>query len=127
MKSAPSKKSAEVEVSGYIRMFPKEVAARLSAIRAMVKKCAPNVEEVMSYGMPAYKYHGMLLYVAGYKNHIGLYAMPSAVKAFRDELRTFKTSKGTVQIPHDQPLPRGLITRIVKFRMKENVAKAGKM
>lgn len=111
-------------VAAYIGMFPPAVRERLSAIRDIIHKTAPKATESISYGMPAYKYEGALLYFAGYERHTGLYAMPSAQKAFAEELKGYKTGKGSVQFPHDRPLPVSLIRKIIRFRIKENEAKA---
>ena len=89
-----------------------------------LKKAAPGAEELISYNMPAFKLHGVLVYYAGYKNHIGFYPTGSAITAFEKELSGYKTSKGTVQFPLETSLPLPLITRIVKFRVKENLEKA---
>jgi uncharacterized protein YdhG (YjbR/CyaY superfamily)/uncharacterized protein YndB with AHSA1/START domain len=111
-------------VNKYISGYPVNVKKRLNAMRAAIKKAAPDAEEKISYGMPAYTYKGMLLYFAAHKNHIGLYPMKSAIETFKEELKTYKCSKGTVQFPHDKPLPFNLITRIIKFRVNDNLVKA---
>ena len=89
-------------------------------MRATIKKSAPDAEEIISYKMPAYKYKGVLAYFAGYKNHIGLYALGSPQKEFKEELLKYKTGKGSIQFPLDKKLPIGLITKIIKYRVKEN-------
>ncbi len=111
-------------VDAYIASFPDSTQKRLQQIRILIKKAAPNADELISYQMPAYKYHGMLVYFAGYKNHVGFYAAPTGHETFKKELSVYKTGKGSVQFPHDQPLPTTLITKIVKFRVKENAEKA---
>lgn len=84
----------------------------------------PDAEESISYGMPAYKLNGKaLVYFAAFKNHIGFYATPSGHSEFTMELSKYKQGKGSVQFPLDKPLPSGLITKIVKFRVKENLQK----
>ena len=102
-----------------------EAAARpgLKLLRQTIKKNAPGAEEIISYNMPAYKFHGMLAYFAAHTSHIGFYAMPGALIAFKDKLRLYKTSKGTIQFPFTYPMPAKLITDIVKFRVKENLEK----
>ena len=90
-------------------------------MRQAIKKAAPAAEELISYRMPAYKYHGVLVYFAGYKNHTGFYATPTGHAAFKELLAVYKEGKGSVQFPHNQPLPLALISRIVKFRVKENL------
>ena len=116
-----STKNKAADVDEYITGFPKEIQERLKAVRAIIKKAAPKTEEVISYQMPAYKYHGVLVYFAGYKNHIGFYATPTGHAAFKKALSVYKEGKGSVQFPHNQPLPLALISRIVKFRVKENM------
>jgi uncharacterized protein YdhG (YjbR/CyaY superfamily) len=110
-------------VDEYIAAFPQDVQVRLEQMRQTIKKTAPGAEELISYQMPAFKYHGMLVYFAGYKNHTGLYATPTGHDAFKKELAPYKEGKGSVQFQHDQPLPLALISRIVKFRMKENLVR----
>ena len=105
----------------YIAGFPEDIQILLEDLRNTIRKAAPDAEEVLSYAMPAYKYHGMLLYFAAYKNHIGFYATPTGHAAFKKELSVYKEGKGSVQFPLDQPLPLDLIARIVKFRVKENL------
>lgn len=92
-------------------------------MRRQIKAAAPKAEESISYGMPAYKLNGVLVYFAGYKNHIGFYATPTGHEAFKKELSAYKEGKGSVQFPLDEPLPLDLVSRIVKFRVKENEAK----
>jgi uncharacterized protein YdhG (YjbR/CyaY superfamily) len=110
-------------VNEYIESFPKATQTLLKQIRATIKKAAPYAEELISYQMPAYKCNGPLVYFAGYKNHIGFYPTPSGILAFKKELAIYKTSKGAVQFPIDEKLPLGLITKIVKYRVKENSEK----
>lgn len=112
------------EVDRYIADFPNETRLALELVRATIIKAAPGAEEVISYKMPAYKKNGMLVYFAGYKHHIGFYPTPSGITAFKKELSAYKGAKGSVQFPLDQAMPLGLITKIVKFRLKENLEKA---
>ena len=114
------KPDTALDVNGYIQQFPEEISEKLRLMRNLIRKAAPNAEEYISYGMPAYKLNGILVYFAAFKNHIGLYATPSGHSAFENELSKYKSGKGSVQFPHDQPLPQGLISKIVKFRVKEN-------
>ncbi len=119
-------KAIVATVDEYIGAFPKEVQPLLNQVRQTIKKAAPNAEELISYAMPAYKLNGVLVYFAGYKNHIGFYATPTGHEAFKKELSKYKEGKGSVQFPIDQQLPLSLITRIVKFRVKENEVKGTK-
>ncbi|MBK9485850.1 MAG: DUF1801 domain-containing protein [Chitinophagaceae bacterium] len=116
------KKSTVAEnVNEYIAAFEPHIQERLQQMRQAIKKAAPAAEELISYRMPAYKYHGVLVYFAGYKNHTGFYATPTGHAAFKELLAVYKEGKGSVQFPHNQPLPLALISRIVKFRVKENL------
>jgi uncharacterized protein YdhG (YjbR/CyaY superfamily) len=107
------------EIDKYISTFPKDTQVILEKMRAIIMKAAPTAEEVISYKMPAYKLNRVLVYFAAYKNHIGLYPTASGIKAFEGELTNYKWSKGAIQFPLDKPLPIGLITKIVKFKVKE--------
>jgi uncharacterized protein YdhG (YjbR/CyaY superfamily) len=116
-------KAKPQNVDMYISEFPRETQILLETLRTTIRKAAPKADEVISYGMPAYKFKGMLCYFAGYKNHIGLYPMASGISHFKKELKDYQTSKGTVQFPLDKKIPTVLITKIIKFRLKENEGK----
>jgi uncharacterized protein YdhG (YjbR/CyaY superfamily) len=119
-----TKETKITNIDEYIACFPEHVQQLLSQIRSIVREVAPEAEEVISYQMPAFKYHGILVYFAAFKNHIGFFPTASGVEVFREELSAYKLSKGTIQLPLDKPLPLDLITRIVKFRKQENAGKA---
>jgi len=109
-------------VEEYLHQFEGVCRDRLSQVRQIILKEAPDAVESISYGMPAYKTFGKpLVYFAGYAKHIGLYATPSGHAAFEAELASYKQGKGSVQFPHNQPLPEDLIRRIVAFRTQENI------
>ena len=109
-------------VEEYLQQFEGVCRDRLSQVRQIILKEAPDAVESISYGMPAYKTFGKpLVYFAGYAKHIGLYATPSGHGAFEAELASYKQGKGSVQFPHNQPLPEDLIRRIVAFRTQENI------
>ena len=108
-------------IDEYIRIQTPEVQILLKQMRQTIKNAAPEAEEVISYNMPAFKYHGMLVYFAAYKNHIGFYATPTGHSEFKEELSMYKQGKGSVQFPLTKPLPLDLITKIVKFRVTENL------
>lgn len=110
-------------VDEYIAGYPKNVQKLLKQMRATIKKAAPGAEEVLSYHMPAYKYKGMLVYFAAHTSHIGFYPMAAAIEKFKNEIKGYTTSKGTIQFPFEQDLPLALITKIVKLRIKENEEK----
>jgi uncharacterized protein YdhG (YjbR/CyaY superfamily) len=117
------KVSPAINVDEYIAAAPKKVQQLLQQIRATVKAAAPKAEELISYGMPGYKQNGVLVYFAAFKNHIGFYATPTGHKAFEKGLSKYKQGKGSVQFPLDKPMPLTLITKIVQFRVKENLNK----
>ncbi len=118
-----SKQNEIKNVDDYIAGFPDETRKMLNQIRLMITRAAPEAEEVISYQMPAYKYKGMLVYFAGYKNHIGFYPTASGIKKFKEEIIIYKNGKGSVQFPLNEPLPCELITKIVKFKIEENIIK----
>mgnify|MGYP000896328568 FL=1 len=108
-------------VDDYIAVFPKQTKQLLRELRDTIKELAPKAEEVISYNMPAFKFHGLLIWYAGYKNHIGLYPKTNAIKVFEKELAGYKTSKGAIQFPIEKGIPIALVKKIVKFRIKENM------
>jgi uncharacterized protein YdhG (YjbR/CyaY superfamily) len=110
-------------IDEYIKEQPAGVRPIMEKLRQIVKKHAPEAQEVISYGMPAYKLHGMLLYFAAFTHHYSLFAFPSAIVAFKDKLKGYELSKGTIKFPLDKPVPVKLITEIVKFKVQENVNK----
>lgn len=110
-------------IDDYISGFSVDVQVILQQIRTTIKQAVPDSEETISYAMPAFKYHGILVYFAAFKNHIGFYALPSGNEAFKDELRQYKTGKGSIQFPLNEPIPFDLITRLVKRRANENLQK----
>ncbi|MGR3810563.1 iron chaperone [Jiulongibacter sp. NS-SX5] len=111
-------------VEEYIASFPKETQEFLHQMRTLIKENAPEAEESISYGMPAYKLKKKpLVYFGAYPKHIGFYATPTGHSAFAEEFASYKTGKGSVQFPLSEPLPSDLIKRVVVFRVKENLAK----
>ena len=112
------------DIDQYIDEFPKEVQQKLQSLRTAILAAAPKATEVISYNMPAFRMNRVLVYFAAYKNHIGFYPAPAGLQAFEKELAPYLTGKGTAQFPIDKPLPLGLITQIVKFRVKQNLEKA---
>jgi uncharacterized protein YdhG (YjbR/CyaY superfamily) len=116
-------KTSFKNIDEYIAIQIPEVKILLEQMRQTILKAAPEAEEVISYNMPAFKYQGMLVYFAAYKNHIGFYATPTGHSEFKDELSAYKQGKGSVQFPLSKPLPLDLISRIVAFRVKENLKK----
>lgn len=105
-------------VSVYINEFPEEVVDRLNALRALVLTAVPDAVESMSYAMPAYKYKGKpLIYFAGYKHHVGVYATPEGQAQYKANLAQYKQGKGSVQFPNDRELPLELIQQMVLFNV----------
>ena len=119
-----TKKPANIDE--YIGAFPNDVQEILEKVRMTIQKAAPDATEKISYSMPAFEQNGIIVYFAAFKNHIGLYALPTGHEAFKEEFLPYKSGKGSVQFPFDKPIPYDLITKIVKFRVKENLEKAKK-
>jgi uncharacterized protein YdhG (YjbR/CyaY superfamily) len=111
-------------IDEYIASFPDDVQKILRKIRATIRKAAPDAEEKISYQIPTFTLHGNLIYFAAFKKHVSVYPAPRGNEAFRDELSAYEGGKGTVRFPFDEPVPYDLITRIVKFRVKDNIERA---
>lgn len=125
IKSKVSQETIEMnDIDKYIADFPEHTRELLQLLRATIRNAVPEAEEIMSYRMPAYRLHGILVYFAGYKNHIGFYPLSTGISAFKKELSVYKGAKGSVQFPLDKPLPVEVIMKIVKFRVRENLEKA---
>jgi uncharacterized protein YdhG (YjbR/CyaY superfamily) len=107
-------------VDEYLESLPVDVRSVLTQLRKTIKSTAPKAEEAISYGMPAYKYHGALVYFAAFNNHCSFFPGSSQVVKVYEELKSFKTAKGTIQFTIDKPLPGTIVKKIVKARMKEN-------
>ena len=117
-------KVGSTSVDEYIATFPEETQKILQEVRATIKASAPDAEEKISYQMPTFFLKGNLIHFAAFKNHIGLYPTPSGTEAFRHELSIYQGAKGSVRLPIDKPMPLKLISKIVKFRVAENLKKA---
>lgn len=114
-------------IDEYIAGFPKEIQKILEQIRATIKEAAPDAEETISYAIPTFKLNKInLVHFAAFKNHIGFYPTPAGHEAFKKQLSVYKTGKGSVQFPLEKPMPLKLITKIAKFRVKENLEKVKK-
>ncbi len=111
-------------VDEYIAQFSTDIQKRLQQVRKAILKIAPHAQEYIGYQMPAYKWHGALVYFAAWKNHIGFYPA-GRVEPFAKELKDYKFAKGSIQFPHDQPFPLDLVKKIVSYRLMENEKKAG--
>ena len=119
-----SNKTGFNSIDEYIAMFPEEVRKILEELRATIKAAAPEAEEKISYQMPTFALKGNLVHFAAFKNHIGFYPTSSGTQAFKNELSIYEGAKGSVRFPIDKPLPLKLISKIVKFRVKENLERA---
>ena len=111
-------------VDQYFALLPKPAKITLLLLRRTVKKAAPEAEEVISYGMPALKLNGMLLYYAAFQKHYSLFPFSKTIEVFKRRLAAYELSKGTIKFKFNQPVPVKLVTEMVRFRVKENSSKA---
>lgn len=118
------KQSPPNDIDDYIANFPKDIQIILQELRATIAKAAPEAEETISYQMPTFRLKGNLVHFAAHKNHIGFYPTPSGIEKFKSELSAYESAKGSVKFPIDQPLPLDLISKIVAYRVTENLEKA---
>jgi len=118
--------TAPKTIDEYVAGFPNDIQEVLQKIRMTIRKAAPEAEETIKYRMPTFTLKGNLIHFAAFKNHIGFYPVPTGIEKFKKELSVYKTAKGSVQFPLDKPIPFDLISKIVKFRVKENLARAAK-
>jgi uncharacterized protein YdhG (YjbR/CyaY superfamily) len=122
----PTRSTAN-SIDEYIAGFPPETQKVLGELRALIKASAPDATETVSYAIPTFDLNGRhLVHFAGYASHIGFYPVPSALEAFKEELKPYKIGTGSAQFPLGQPLPTDLIRRIVEFRVEENTGKDNK-
>jgi uncharacterized protein YdhG (YjbR/CyaY superfamily) len=120
-------RSTASSIDEYIAEFPPETRKVLEEVRAVIKASAPDATETISYAIPTFDLNGRhLVHFAGYKSHIGFYPGSRGIEAFREEIKSYKSAKGSVQFPLDQPMPTDLIRRIVEHRVKESTGKARK-
>ena len=110
-------------IDGYISQFPADMQAILEKVRAAIGHAAPDARETISYQMPAFKQHGILVYFAGWKKHVGLYPPISGDKSLEKAVARYAGPKGNLQFPLNEPIPYDLIERIVKLRVKQDAAK----
>lgn len=110
-----------ITVDSYIGAFAPDIQVILQTIRQLIKETAPDAVEKIGYGMPAYMLHGPLVYFGAFKHHVGLYPTGRSLDLFSEELSAYKTSKGAIQFPLDQPIPYDLIRRIVLYRIQDNL------
>lgn len=118
-KSAPAK-----DVDQYLAGVPKEARATLEKLRKTIKAAAPMASEGISYQMPMYKHHGMVVGFAAFKDHCSIFPGSAVMDAHKEELSRYDTSKGTIRFPVNKPLPAALVKKLVKARIRENEARA---
>ena len=118
-----STKKGASTIDEHIAQFPAGTQQKLQQIRELVKSLAPGATETIAYGIPTFRLNGNLVHFAGYAQHIGLYPGSEAIEVFKQDLAGYKTSKGTIQFPLDQPLPLELIKKITQFRVAKNTKK----
>lgn len=120
-------RSTATSIDEYIAGFPLETQEMLEELRALIKASAPDATETISYAIPTFDLNGHhLVHFAGYEKHIGFYPTGSGVEAFKEEIKPYRSGKGSVQFPLGQPLPTDLIRRVVEFRVAENSGRASK-
>ena len=117
------KTSQSKNVDEYIEEAPEHLRERLVKMRYHIQKAAPDAQESISYMMPAYKYHGALVYFGWHNKHIGFYGAGSAMEGIEDIVSPYRTSKGTMQFSHDAPIPYDVVEKVVLYRVKENLAR----
>jgi uncharacterized protein YdhG (YjbR/CyaY superfamily) len=125
MASTPPKQFTTIEE--YIASQTSQVQTILKKLKKVIKKAAPDAEETISYQMPAFKFHGLLLWFAAAKNHYAIYPKADVIEVFKDKLKPYGISKGTIRFPYNKPLPEALITEIIEYRVKANLSKALQM
>jgi uncharacterized protein YdhG (YjbR/CyaY superfamily) len=120
------KKARPKNITEYINAAPKEAQEKLREMRACIREAAPGAEESLKWGKPAFSYQRILVMFAAFKNHVGFYPTPSAVRAFADDLSEFVTGDNSIRFPLDRPLPLPLIRKITAFRVRESIEEDGK-
>ena len=116
-----SSKTQITTVDDYIASQPEPVQATLREIRQLIRQAAPEVEEMISYQMPGYKFHGKLIWFAAAKNHYGIYVVPAILKVFKDRLTDYELTKSAIRIPVGEPIPAQLLTEIVQYGVNTNL------
>jgi uncharacterized protein YdhG (YjbR/CyaY superfamily) len=111
-------------VDEYLDTLHEDARIILEQLRGIIKKAVPEAEEVISYNMPAFKFHGMLVWFAAFKNHYSIFMRPRILEIFKDELKPYESTKATIKFSLDKPLPVRFVTKIIKFGAKENLEKS---
>jgi len=123
MRKTGAKSAAPKNVDEYLAGVPKEARATLEKLRKTIKAAAPMASEGISYQMPMYKHHGMVVGFAAFKDHCSIFPGSAVMETHKQELSRYDTSKGTIRFPADKPLPDALVKKLVKARIKENEAR----
>jgi uncharacterized protein YdhG (YjbR/CyaY superfamily) len=118
------KQAAPRSIDEYIAGFPTDVRKVLEKLRKTIRSAAPSAQETISYQIPTFTLNGHLVYFAAWKEHIGFYPASAGIEKFKKELSPYEMRKGTIRFPLNEPLPFDLISRIVKFRVEQNLARA---
>jgi uncharacterized protein YdhG (YjbR/CyaY superfamily) len=126
MRKTDLKGSPARNVDEYLAGVPKEARATLEKLRKTIKAAAPMASEVISYQMPMYKHHGMVVGFAAFKDHCSIFPGAAVMDAYKEELKRYDTSKGTIRFPANKPLPAALVKKLVKARIKENEGRANR-
>jgi len=121
MSAMTIKRPVARSIDEYIKGFPGPIQQLLEEMRETIRKAAPTAEEAIKYAMPTFVLNGNLVHFAAFKNHIGFYPAPSGIEAFKKELSAYEGSKGAIRFPLDKPLPLALVSKIVKYRVKNNI------
>jgi len=108
-------------IDEYLKSYPANIQLLLIQMRSTIRNAAPEAIETIAYGIPTFKFNGNLVHFGAYKDHIGFYPTPRAIEVFKSEFSKYETSKGTVKFPIDEPLPLDLVTRVVEYRLKQNL------
>ncbi|MDX6303053.1 MAG: hypothetical protein QOI77_22 [Blastocatellia bacterium] len=126
MKKSDAANPPAKNVDEYLAGVPKEARATLEKLRKTIKAAAPMASEGISYQMPMYKHHGMVVGFAAFKNHCSIFPGAAVMDAYQEELKPYETSKGTIRFPANKPLPATLVKKLVRARIKENEARASR-
>ena len=126
MRKADATNPPAKNVDEYLAGVPEKARATLEKLRKTIKAAAPMASEGISYQMPMYKHHGMVVGFAAFKNHCSIFPGAAVMDAYKEELKPYDTSKGTIRFPVDKPLPATLLKKLVRARIKENEARANR-
>jgi len=120
-----TRSKAPKTINQYIARYPKDVQGIMQKIRMTIRKAAPRAEETISYAIPSFYLNGKgLISFAAWKKHVAMYAAPMGIPQFKRAVAVYGAGKGTLRFPLDKPIPYGLITKLVKFRVRESSARA---